>query len=114
MLKIWVTDLALTTVHHIALSNSKGVKMDALRTTRENLGIPINSSENGIWLPKDASSRLPGGIATAHSGEGVHGDTYKKYVFDNLNSVGSAGGFDSGLAKMQSDLAGGKFFATTR
>ncbi|WP_408585472.1 AHH domain-containing protein [Paraburkholderia bannensis] len=63
--------------HHIAMSNSKDVKMDAFRATRKKLGIPINSSENEIWLPKDASSRLPGDITTAHSGEGVHGDAYK-------------------------------------
>ncbi|WP_322047675.1 AHH domain-containing protein, partial [Paraburkholderia sp. J67] len=98
--------------HHIVMSNSTDPRMVTLRTKMKTLGIPINSSENGAWMPKDASSRLPGDLSTAHTGEGVHGDAYKQYVFDNLNSANTEADFNAGLSKIQGDLAGGKKFPT--
>lgn len=58
-----------------------------LRRRMNRLGIDINSLDNGIWLPKDPQSRLPGSKLTAHSGEGIHSEAYKQYVWDMLKGA---------------------------
>jgi hypothetical protein len=42
------------------MSNSQDVRMRFLRRRMNRLGVGINDKENGIWLPKDPSSRIPG------------------------------------------------------
>ncbi|WP_196494384.1 RHS repeat-associated core domain-containing protein, partial [Burkholderia cepacia] len=100
--------------HHIVMSNSKDPRMIALRQQMEDLGIPLNGAKNGAWLPKDANSRLTGDLSTAHSGEGVHSDAYKQYVFDNLINAKTKPEFIAGLDDLRSDLKGGKTFPTKR
>ncbi|WP_081061065.1 AHH domain-containing protein [Burkholderia cepacia] len=84
------------------------------RQQMEDLGIPLNGAKNGAWLPKDANSRLTGDLSTAHSGEGVHSDAYKQYVFDNLINAKTKPEFIAGLDDFKSDLKGEKTFPTKR
>ncbi len=100
--------------HHIVMSNSEDPRMKALRDQMEILGVPLNGSKNGVWLPKDASSRLPNDLATAHGGEGVHGLAYKQYVFDSLSGATKKEQFEDGLSRIKSELQGGKTFPLAR
>lgn len=96
--------------HHIVMSNSSDVRMRWLRRRMDNLGIDINSQKNGIWLPKDGKSRLPGTKATAHGGEGVHGNAYKQHVWETLKGAKTRSAFEAGLRKLELELANGKTF----
>ncbi|WP_428830869.1 AHH domain-containing protein [Escherichia coli] len=46
--------------HHMVMSNSSDVRMRWLRRRMDRLGININDSKNGVWLPKNSDYRLPG------------------------------------------------------
>jgi RHS repeat-associated protein len=96
--------------HHIVMSNSKDVRMRWLRRRMDRLGIDINQKENGIWLPVNPQSRLPNTTATAHAGEGVHGNAYKQHVWETLKGANTKSGFESGLNKLNLELNGGKVF----
>ena len=76
----------------------------------EKLKIDINSKENGIWLPKNAKSRLPNTKNTAHGGEGVHGNAYKQYVWETLKGAKTKEEFEAGLAAIKNALENGKTF----
>ncbi|MEN5302536.1 AHH domain-containing protein [Pseudomonas sp. TWI628] len=41
------------------MSNSKDVRMIALRKQMKELGVDINNRKNGIWLPNTESARSP-------------------------------------------------------
>ncbi|MFP3408749.1 AHH domain-containing protein, partial [Pseudomonas sp. SIMBA_065] len=60
--------------HHIIMSNSKDVRMIALRKQMKELGIDINNKKNGIRLPNTESARVPGTLATPHKGAGIPGN----------------------------------------
>lgn len=74
------------------------------------LKIGINDAENGIWLPNRASDRLPGSSRTAHGGEGVHGNAYKKHVYETLKNSKTKQDFLAGLSTLQAELMSGKVF----
>lgn len=74
------------------------------------LKIGINDPENGIWLPNRAGDRLPGSTRTAHGGEGVHGNAYKKYVYETLKDSKTKQDFLTGLSNIQAELMAGKVF----
>lgn len=96
--------------HHIVMSNSKDVRMRWLRRRMDRLGIDINQKENGIWLPVNSKSRLPNTKATAHAGEGVHGNAYKKHVWETLKGAKTKSEFEQGLKTLNLELSGGKTF----
>ena len=96
--------------HHIVMSNSKDVRMRWLRRRMDRLGIDINQKENGIWLPVNSKSRLPNTKATAHAGEGVHGNAYKKHVWETLKGAKTKSDFEQGLKTLNLELSGGKTF----
>ena len=96
--------------HHIVMSNSKDVRMRWLRRRMDRLGIDINQKENGIWLPANSKSRLPNTKATAHAGEGVHGNAYKKHVWETLKGAKTKPEFEQGLKTLNLELSGGKTF----
>ena len=81
-----------------------------LRRRMDRLGIDINQKENGIWLPANPQSRLPNTTATAHAGEGVHGNAYKQHVWETLKGANTKSSFESGLNKLNLELDGGKIF----
>ena len=97
--------------HHIVMSNSKDVRMRWLRRKMKRLGIDINKDVNGVWLPEKAQDRKKGDTATAHSGEGVHGDDYKQHVWETLKGAKTKDEFEQGLAKLKNELSNGKTFA---
>ncbi|WP_332400640.1 AHH domain-containing protein [Vibrio metschnikovii] len=78
------------------------------------LDISINDEVNGIWLPNKASDQIPGGTATAHKGQGVHGKAYKQYVYGKLSNANNRDSFLSGLAELKNELATGKTFPLIR
>ena len=96
--------------HHIVMSNSKDIRMRWLRRRMDRLGIDINQKENGIWLPVNSKSRLPNTKATAHAGEGVHGNAYKKHVWETLKGAKTKSEFEQGLKTLNLELSGGKTF----
>lgn len=96
--------------HHIVMSNSKDVRMRWLRRRMDRLGIDINQKENGIWLPVNSKSRLPNTKATAHAGEGVHGNAYKKHAWETLKGAKTKSEFEQGLKTLNLELSGGKTF----
>ncbi|TFF07260.1 type IV secretion protein Rhs [Pseudomonas sp. JMN1] len=96
--------------HHIVMSNSKDLRMRWLRRRMDRLGIDINQKENGIWLPANSKSRLPNTKATAHAGEGVHGNAYKKHVWETLKGAKTKSEFEQGLKTLNLELSGGKTF----
>jgi len=100
--------------HHIVMSNSKDKRMKALRKKMKTLGIGVNDAENGIWLPKGPSSRKAGTTATAHAGEGVHGNAYKQHVWDTLKNANTKTAFLNGLSNLESELFSGKVFPVVR
>jgi hypothetical protein len=73
-------------------------------------GIKINDAVNGIWLPKNSASRLPGTTTTAHGGEGVHGAAYRQHVWDTLKGAKTRAEFEAGLAQIKADLSAGMVF----
>ena len=75
----------------------------------DRLGIDINRKKNGIWLPVN-QSRLPNTTATAHAGEGVHGNAYIQHVWETLKGANTKSGFESGLNKLNLELNDGKVF----
>ncbi|WP_179038509.1 RHS repeat-associated core domain-containing protein [Limnobaculum xujianqingii] len=96
--------------HHMVMSNSKDVRMRWLRRKMDNLGLDINDAKNGVWLPKNSASRLPNTSATAHGGEGVHGNAYKQYVWDALKDTRTKEEFEAGLASIKNALENGMIF----
>ncbi|VVO63721.1 putative deoxyribonuclease RhsA [Pseudomonas fluorescens] len=96
--------------HHIIMSNSKDLRMIALRDKMNDLDININDKRNGIWLPNTESARVPGTGATPHKGAGVHSNAYKQRVFDSLSRATTKGEFLSGLADIKKSLADGVNF----
>lgn len=100
--------------HHIVMSNSTDPGMIILRATMKRFKIDINAKANGIFLPNKAVNRLPGSTRTAHAGEGVHGNAYKKHVYDTLKSAKNAKEFRAGLAKLHAELDAGKVFPLAR
>ncbi|MNJ42395.1 hypothetical protein D3C77_373660 [compost metagenome] len=100
--------------HHIVMSNSKDVRMIALRKQMDELGIDINSRKNGIWLPNIESARVPGTLTTPHKGAGVHGGAYKQHVYDTLSGRTTKKDFLSGLSELKEQLGSGKTFAVKR
>lgn len=88
--------------------------MKALRKKMKTLGIGVNDAENGIWLPKGPSSRKAGTTATAHAGEGVHGNAYKQHVWDTLKNANTKTAFLNGLSNLESELFSGKVFPVVR
>ena len=100
--------------HHIVMSNSKDVRMIALREKMETLGVDVNSRRNGIWLPNTEKVRVPGTVTTPHKGAGIHSNAYKQYVYDNLIGSKTKSDFLQGLSDIQQSLAGGKNFPTYR
>nr|WP_225927008.1 RHS repeat-associated core domain-containing protein [Pseudomonas sp. SWRI 103] len=100
--------------HHIVMSNSKDIRMRFLRRRMDRLGIDINQKENGIWLPVNSKSRLPNTKATAHAGEGVHGNAYKKHVWETLKGAKTRTDFEQGLKTLNLELGGGKTFPLTK
>ncbi|MBH2079845.1 MAG: RHS domain-containing protein, partial [Pseudomonadales bacterium] len=96
--------------HHIIMSNSKDLRMIALRDKMNDLDININDKRNGIWLPNTESARVPGTAATPHKGAGVHSNAYKQKVFDSLSGATTKGEFLSGLADIKKSLADGVNF----
>ncbi|WP_332401198.1 RHS repeat-associated core domain-containing protein [Vibrio metschnikovii] len=100
--------------HHIVMSNSQDPKMKELRDKMVDLDISINDEVNGIWLPNKASDQIPGGTATAHKGQGVHGKAYKQYVYGKLSNANNRDSFLSGLAELKNELATGKTFPLIR
>jgi len=100
--------------HHIVMSNSKDVRMTALRKQMKELGIDINNRKNGIWLPNTESARVPGTLATPHKGAGTHGNAYKQHVYDTLSGKNTKKEFLSGLSELKEQLNSGKTFAVKR
>jgi RHS repeat-associated protein len=70
--------------HHIIMSGSQDNRMKALKEKMNELGIDINSKENGIWLPRKNANRVKGDLSTAHKGSGLHGKSYKQEIYDRL------------------------------
>lgn len=77
---------------------------------RQGIDININDAKNGIWLPKNSSSRVPGTSTTAHGSEGVHGNAYKQHVWDTLKDARTKADFEAGLAQLKIELSNGKTF----
>ncbi|EMK3312837.1 RHS repeat-associated core domain-containing protein [Vibrio vulnificus] len=100
--------------HHIVMSNSQDPKMKELREKMKELDIDINDKRNGIWLPNKVSDQVPGGAATAHKGQGVHGKAYKQHVYNKLSNARDRGSFLSGLSELKNELATGKIFPLAR
>ncbi len=96
--------------HHVVMSNSKDARMRWLRRRMDRLGIDINQKENGIWLPANSKTRLPNTKATAHAEEGVHGNAYKKHVWESLKGAKTKSEFEQGLKALNLELSGGKIF----
>lgn len=96
------------------MSNANDVRMRWLRRRMDKMGIKINGKENGIWLPKDASARLPNTKATAHAGEGVHSSAYKQHVWETLKGARTKADFGQGLSKLRIELESGKKFSLSR
>lgn len=96
--------------HHIIMSNSKDLRMVALRDKMKALDIDINDKRNGIWLPNTESARVPGSSATPHKGAGVHSNAYKQKVFDSLSGKNTREEFLSGLADIKKSLGEGVNF----
>lgn len=94
------------------MSNSKDPRMHQLRQRMDSLKVKVNGSQNGIYLPKNSASRLPGTKTTAHGGEGVHSDAYRQHVWDTLKGAHTKADFEAGLAKINGDLSGGMTFPT--
>lgn len=68
--------------HHIVAGNSP--KAAAARKRLEDLGIGINSADNGVWLPRSSSSPNPNGLSV-HSK--VHTNEYYAYVNDLMSGA---------------------------
>jgi len=100
--------------HHIVMSNSKDSRMRALRSKMKKFKIGINDAENGIWLPKNSSARRSGTTATAHAGEGVHGNAYKQHIYDTLKNANTKQDFLNGISKLESELFSGKTFPVVK
>jgi RHS repeat-associated protein len=90
--------------HHIVMSNSTDSRMEAVRDKMQKLGIDINDSRNGIWLPETASGRLTGDKMIAHKGQGVHGHNYKQHIHDSLMGATSKRQFLARLRAIKKDL----------
>ncbi len=100
--------------HHIVMSNSTDLRMEALRNKMKDFDIDINDKRNGIWLPNTESARVPGTTATPHKGAGVHGKAYKQHVFDKLSGANSREEFLSALSDVKKSLFDGVKFKTVR
>lgn len=86
------------------MSNSSDVRMRWLRRRMGLLGIDINDSKNGVWLPKNSDYRLQGKNTTAHGGEGVHGNAYKQHVWDTLKNARTKADFETRLEQLKEEL----------
>uniref|UniRef100_UPI0021DAE61D RHS repeat-associated core domain-containing protein n=1 Tax=Pseudomonas sp. RIT-PI-S TaxID=3035295 RepID=UPI0021DAE61D len=93
--------------HHIIMSNSKDVRMNAVRDKMKELGIDINDKRNGIWLPNTSAARVPGSTVTPHKGAGIHGNNYKQFVFDKLSGLSTREDFLNGLSEIKQALNNG-------
>ncbi|MBS7560145.1 AHH domain-containing protein [Pseudomonas sp. RC4D1] len=77
-----------------------------LRRRMDRLGIDVNSTENGIFLPSStkvkqaAESTLP-----AHSN--IHTEAYKQNMFDRLRTVTDQISFEKGPNKIASKTSKG-------
>ena len=100
--------------HHIVMSNSKDVRMVALRKKMNDFDIDINDKRNGIWLPNTESARVPGTMATPHKGAGVHGKAYKQHVFDRLSVTNTRDEFLTALSEIKKSLFDGVNFKAIR
>ncbi|CAM3555939.1 RHS repeat-associated core domain-containing protein [Pseudomonas floridensis] len=96
--------------HHIIMSNSKDVRMVALRDKMKELDIDINDKRNGIWLPNTETARVLGTTATPHKGAGVHSNFYKQHVFERLSAANTRDEFLSGLKDLKKSLGDGLNF----
>ncbi len=94
--------------HHIVMSNSRDVRMVALQAKMKDLGIDINTAENGIFLPSNSKVKLPPGSALPNHAS-IHPNVYKQKVFDRLVDINSSGEFLSELSKISSEIARGIF-----
>ncbi|NDJ57436.1 hypothetical protein GWD52_10595 [Enterobacteriaceae bacterium 4M9] len=94
--------------HHIVMSNSKDSRMVALREKMDELGVKINSADNGVYLPTSSKVKKNSGTsAIAHSR--VHTDAYKQNVYDRLNDINNKSDFESELSKIADELKKGTF-----
>ncbi|GAA3589299.1 hypothetical protein GCM10023078_16220 [Gibbsiella greigii] len=76
----------------------------------DELNIDINDSKNGVWLPNTRADRINDTLTTAHKGNGIHGNTYKQYVYDKLINSQTDKEFLTALKEIKTELAAGKVF----
>ncbi|WP_272692237.1 RHS repeat-associated core domain-containing protein, partial [Providencia sp. PROV064] len=94
--------------HHIIMSNSKDVRMRWLQRKMKRLGIDINSTENGIFLPANTKVEVPvGNKLPIHST--IHTNEYKQKVFDRLKSIKDKESMIKELGRIYNEIASGVF-----
>jgi hypothetical protein len=94
--------------HHIIMSNSKDLRMVALRDKMTKLGIGKNDAANGAYLPKSSKVKTSAGT-NAHSHSKVHTDTYKQNVYDELKNINNKADFEDKLMDIGDRLSAGTF-----
>ncbi|GEM53936.1 RHS repeat-associated core domain-containing protein [Flavobacterium branchiophilum] len=94
--------------HHIVMSNSTDANMIALRTKMTNMGIDINNSSNGIFLPSSSKVKNDFNL-DAHAHSRVHTKEYKKNVFERLKDITDVDKFKNELEKIGKELSEGTF-----
>ncbi|MDN0021334.1 AHH domain-containing protein [Providencia stuartii] len=94
--------------HHIIMPNSKDVRMRWLQRKMKRLGIDINSTENGIFLPANKKVEVPvGNKLPRHSI--IHTNEYKQKVFDRLKSIKDKESMIKKLGRIYNEIASGVF-----
>ncbi|PWV99280.1 RHS repeat-associated core domain-containing protein, partial [Mangrovibacter plantisponsor] len=94
--------------HHIVMSNSADPRMMSLRNKMDELGIDINSANNGVYLPTSTKVKNNADTsAIAHSK--VHTNTYKENVYNRLKDVNNKNDFERALNDIASELSKGIF-----
>lgn len=94
--------------HYIIMSNSKDVRIRWLQRKMKRLGIDINSTENGIFLPANKKVEVPvGNKLPRHST--IHTNEYKQKVFDRLKSTKDKESMIKELGRIYNEIASGVF-----
>ncbi|WP_262494804.1 RHS repeat-associated core domain-containing protein [Flavobacterium columnare] len=94
--------------HHIVMSNSTDPNMISLRSQMTNIGIDINDSSNGVFLPTSSKVKNDFNL-DAHAHSRVHTNEYKKNVFERLKDITDPDKFKNELEKIGKELSEGTF-----
>ncbi|WP_027392905.1 RHS repeat-associated core domain-containing protein [Aquimarina latercula] len=100
--------------HHIVMTGTKDPKMNSLVDQMKAHGIDPDGKQNGIWLARTDSDKIPGiSPVTSHKEDGLHGKAYKEELFDRLDGKNKKE-FKKELSKIKKELKAGRTWDTLK